>query len=105
MPKYFKLCISTFLLLLIFSIPLFFTSTSLCKYQFDEILFFSDLEAQWNTKKRELEKGVDEGGWIEYWIRVVNFIGNQKIVHNLVGFWTFCGHELGLLRLRSAKDR
>ena len=53
----------------------------MCKYQFDEILFFSDLEAQWNTKKREreLEKGVDEGGWIEYWIRVVNFIGNQKI--------------------------
>ena len=45
---------------------------------FDEILFFSDLEAQWNTKKRELEKGVDEGGWIEYWIRVVNFIGNPK---------------------------
>ena len=30
-------------------------------------------------EERELEKGVDEGGWIEYWIRVVNFIGNQKI--------------------------
>ena len=29
-------------------------------------------------RERELEKGVDEGGWIEYWIRVVNFIGNQK---------------------------
>ena len=29
-------------------------------------------------EERELEKGVDEGGWIEYWIRVVNFIGNQK---------------------------
>ena len=55
-------------------------------------------------RERELEKGVDEGGWIEYWIRVVNFIGNQKIVHNLVGFWKFCGHELGLLGLRSAKD-
>ena len=29
-------------------------------------------------RERELEKGVDEGGWIEYWISVVNFIGNQK---------------------------
>ena len=29
-------------------------------------------------EERELEKGVDEGGWIEYWIRVVIFIENQK---------------------------
>ena len=42
-------------------------------------LFFWPRGSMEYEEERELEKGVDEGGWIEYWIRVVNFIGNQKI--------------------------